>query len=131
MNKITKIKFWLPAIFWMLIIFSFSAHPAIQTSQIDWQDFFLKKTAHFMEYAILTGLYIYALKRTTHHTWSCIILFAICLSSLYALSDEFHQTFVPGREPRIRDVIIDITGSLSIGLFLLKKTGVDNTHYRV
>ena len=131
MNKIPKFVYWLPTLLWLTIIFTFSAQPAIQTSAVDWQDFFVKKTAHFVEYAILTGLLIFSLHRTTRLSWIRIIYLSILISITYAISDEFHQSFVPGREARFRDVLIDSSGSLSVGLLSLKKQWLDNTNYRV
>lgn len=53
--------FWLPVIVWLLIIFSFSSRPTGVASQISWQDFIVKKTAHVVEYAILSFLLFRAL----------------------------------------------------------------------
>lgn len=60
-KKVKKLlSFWLPPIFWMCIIFILSSRSTIKTTQIYWQDFLIKKTAHFVEYAILSFLYIRA-----------------------------------------------------------------------
>lgn len=131
MSKIPKIIYWLPTFIWLIVIFTFSAQPTIQTSAVDWQDFFVKKTAHFIEYAILTGLFIYSLSRTTRLGWSRIIFLSIFVSISYAISDEFHQSFVPGREARVRDILIDSFGSLSVGLLSSKIRWLDNPNYRV
>jgi VanZ family protein len=131
MTRKYRIIYWLPAIFWMIVIFAFSARPAVQTSTIDWQDFAVKKTAHFVEYAVLTVLFIYSIRRTTSLSLINSIIVALILSVVYAVSDEFHQSFVPGREPRIRDVFVDILGSLSASLFLYKNRSIDKDNYRV
>lgn len=39
-------------------------------------------------------------------------ILAFLISLVYAVSDEYHQSLVPGREPRIRDVVIDSIGAL-------------------
>ena len=39
---------------------------------------------------------------------------------LYAISDEIHQYFVPGRSAEIRDVLIDVLGA-NIGILLINK----------
>ena len=45
---------------------------------------------------------------------------AFVLSVIYAVTDEIHQIFVPGREGKISDVVIDSSGSFfGIGLFVL------------
>lgn len=48
------------------------------------------------------------------------IIIAATISILYAMSDEWHQTFVPGRSPAVQDVLIDTAGIL-IAFFLLPK----------
>lgn len=88
----------------------------------------VRKAAHMTEYAILSILlYIWFGK------WQFTrIIFikstnikrgipAIFLAALYAVSDEIHQLFVPGRAGMVRDVLIDSTGAI-LGLFVF--TGV-------
>ncbi|MGL4533657.1 MAG: VanZ family protein [Fusobacteriaceae bacterium] len=70
----------------------------------------IRKTAHMTEYFILTILilrYTYDLEIKKYLFYSPII------AIFYACSDEFHQTFIPGRSGMIRDVFVD-----SIGVFL-------------
>lgn len=72
--------------------------------------FGIRKTAHITEYFILTILilrYSYDLKYKRYLFYSPLI------SILYACSDEFHQSFIPGRAGLISDVFVD-----SIGVFL-------------
>lgn len=72
-----------------------------------------RKLAHFCIYTILGFFVSGALlctrlpKRRLH---KYIISLAICV--LYAVSDEIHQSFIPGRSCELRDVIIDFSGSL-------------------
>lgn len=101
---------WLPAILWMVLIFLLSSRPSVHASAIDWQDFFIKKTGHFVEYFILNALLIFGFKNTTALKSPQLILAAFILAVIYAASDELHQTFVPGREGRPRDVVIDTLG---------------------
>ena len=107
-----KILLWLPSIVWVLVIFGFSAQPTLRVSSVNWQDFVLRKTAHFLEYFILYFLFLVPLKKS-HHT-------ALLLAILYACTDEFHQLFVIGREGRIRDVIIDSLGA-SFGWYFSRR----------
>ena len=77
----------------------------------------LRKNAHAFEYALLAVivsnlLFMVGLKGKNALT---TIMF-ICL--LFAVGDEFHQLFVPGRTSLVSDVLIDFSGSLvGIGLF--------------
>ncbi len=71
-----------------------------------------RKTAHFMTYFMLgislfIAFYTYSIKR-----WLKYFLAAtVCL--VYAVSDEIHQAFVPGRGPQITDVFLDFAGSVT------------------
>jgi VanZ family protein len=104
------IKFWLPVILWLMVIFLFSSRPTLKTSEIYWQDFIFKKSAHMIEYAILATLFYRALTASGVNKKEAGI-YSIILAATYGLSDEFHQYFTPGREPRIRDVIFDTIGA--------------------
>jgi len=104
-------KYWLPVIVWAGIIFTLSSIPNLKSGLE--QDFALRKIAHILEYAILTYLLIRAFHSfTSQH--KKILMSAIMISFVYALSDEFHQAFVFGRKGRIEDVIIDSIGILLI-----------------
>lgn len=113
----TILFYWIPVILWCSLIFYLSSIPDLKTNLGIW-DFILRKCAHMFEYAILFILNQRALKKTFSE-WSVgkIILAAFCFSVLYAVSDEFHQSFVPSRGPSVRDVLIDTTGILGGFLF--------------
>ncbi len=72
----------------------------------------VRKAAHFTEYAIL-GFFTYKAVScdVTNRKKAMIISQMIC--SGYAITDEIHQTFVPGREGRVFDVVIDSFGSMT------------------
>ena len=74
--------------------------------------FIARKTAHFSLYAILGLLSFLTVisYRNLKFGLRTALSAAICL--LYAVSDEVHQLFVPGRSGEIRDVCIDFCGSL-------------------
>jgi len=76
---------------------------------------------HFTAYALLGALFLRAfnITRIRHHL-KLIIILSIILSSLYGISDEIHQSFVPYRTADVMDVIADILGSgFGVGVFLL------------
>ena len=113
------LKYWLPPILWGLIIFSFSSLQVGSSNEIYWKDFVIKKTAHIVEYSILAVLLYRAMIGSDIEKKKAII-FAILIVSLYGFTDEFHQSFSPGREPRIRDVIIDTIGG-ALGVLTFSK----------
>lgn len=90
-----------------------------QTELLLTGDHILRKCTHFAVYALLGGLiYLSSLgffaAAQTHFCRSLLF------SALYAASDEFHQSFVPGRGPALSDVLLDSAGALcGISLVLL------------
>lgn len=125
MSKFFKLAvYWLPPLLWMGLIFWLSSFHKLQASPVSWQDFIIRKTAHFLEYAILFSLYFRAFKKTTQFSIKKIIIFSLFLTILYSISDEYHQTKVNGRTGRIFDVLVDSLGGL-FGLYfsvsLIKK----------
>jgi len=111
MNKF--LKFWLPVILWAGIIFWFSSIPDLESGLK--QDFILRKIAHILEFAFLTILLIRATKQENLSIKKAIT-FSIIIAFFYALSDEYHQTFVLNRQGTLRDAGIDSIGILITGL---------------
>ena len=81
----------------------------------------IRKIAHFSIYT-LVGLLLMGLLSTYKIKENCRMILSIVLGMIYAISDEIHQGFSPGRSPRIADVYIDtlgvILGILVILLFI-------------
>lgn len=135
-------------ILWMSLIFSFSSADGITSSSMSNRliiritekikhkklteeekeyilerfDPFVRKTAHFIEYFILSILvFITLLDFNLSNKRLLIYTMLICI--LYAASDEIHQLFVSERAGRILDVLIDSIGSfiaVNICLFIHK-----------
>ncbi len=98
------LNLWLPVLVWASVIFYFSSQPQKHVSEFFLADFLVKKAAHVGEFAILFVLIYRATGKK--------IPLSFLLTILYAASDEFHQTFVPGRTPKLYDIIgFDITGA--------------------
>jgi VanZ family protein len=125
---------------WMALIFYLSSQPASQSNELsnrvtevivetiekvapeiasNWDlkesNHFIRKNAHFFSYFVLGVLVMNALYQKGYRKF--VLSLIICI--LYSISDEIHQTFVPGRGGNIIDVVIDSSGSLiGIGLYL-------------
>jgi len=93
-------RLWLPVLAWAALIFTFSSVPDLGTGLGGW-DLVLRKLAHATEYAVLGALLVRATGRSG---------LAFALGALYAISDEWHQTFVSGRMGSPVDVAIDAVG---------------------
>jgi VanZ family protein len=96
----------------MAVIFFFSAQP--HSGEATKQYFGglnvpIRKAAHMTEYAVLFLLSRWATFGTTSSTNTRAWLPAL-LSVAYACTDEFHQSFVPGRSAQFSDVLVDSTG---------------------
>ena len=71
---------------------------------------FVRKTAHFTEYAVL-GFFTYKAVSCDVKDRKKAVLIAQLISTGYASTDEIHQLFVPGREGKVFDVMIDSCGA--------------------
>ncbi len=120
---------YLPSVICMAVIFIFSAQTAENSSTMSDSvveavygneyigshsvTLFVRKAAHFLEYSLLGALlYIGNIKALNKSTGVCVII-AAALAGLYAVTDEIHQYFVPGRACMLSDVILDFCGSLT------------------
>jgi VanZ family protein len=134
------LRYWLPFLVWITLIFvgSTDLMSAEHTSRfivpfLRWLDptisvetlmqvhFYVRKAAHVCEYAVLAALLYRALVNTILRgriLWSAAIVLLVC--GLYAMTDEFHQSFVPSRTASARDVAIDSAGAL-FGLLVIHK----------
>lgn len=129
---VKKIILWALVIGCMALIFSFSAqgaddsmdlsdgllhailrvlHISLPESVITFLRVFIRKVAHFSIYMLL-GFFMYLLMHTGYSVkekasaWQ-----AVLYSFLYAVTDEVHQMFVPGRSCMLKDVVIDTWGA--------------------
>jgi VanZ family protein len=109
----TRLARWLAAIGWMALIFVLSAQSQLPSPNDPLLNFLLRKLAHFTVYAVLAFLFWRALPRSGGLcAWSWL------LAVLYAISDEYHQSFVALRHPEARDVVIDACGAATALLII-------------
>ncbi|PYZ92673.1 VanZ family protein [Salipaludibacillus keqinensis] len=138
--KVSKIFSWTSVLLWMGLIFYLSHQPATESNElstgitqmilqavetlvpfatidINSFNFFIRKSAHFVAYLVLGVLTIHALRQSgVYGAKSVVTTFVICVA--YAISDEVHQLFIPGRSGEVRDVVIDSAGAgTGIGLY--------------
>lgn len=142
---VLKFILWTAVILWMVLIFCLSAQTASQSSSLSGQtirkivevilpkshnlsqvkkdklifdlQYITRKTAHVLAYMVLGVLCMTALLQLSlRMEMRFSIAFIICTG--YAASDEFHQLFISGRGPQIRDIFIDFCGAL-LGILLV------------
>ena len=110
------LRYRLPALAWAGLIFTLSSIPHLSTPEmgIEWSD----KLAHGVEYGIFGYLLARAIQSYLPHGSAVRISgWAIALGVLWALSDEFHQYFVPGREVSGTDFLADGVGVVVAQVF--------------
>jgi len=97
----------------LLDILPFTAHlTAAEKADIiaQWHNI-VRKNAHFFIYTLLgfsaCAMFLANVKRKK---WVFIWALAVALCCIYAATDEFHQTFIPGRSGEVRDILIDTCG---------------------
>ena len=101
---------WLPPLAWMGLNFVLSAQSNLPRAPGPWLDTLLKKTGHALSYGVLAWLYQRALRQRIRAPTTLRVV-SIALAVAYGLSDEYHQTFVPGRRGRLLDVAVDGVGA--------------------
>ena len=122
-NKLLK---WIPALIVMSIIFLSSSQPSKNLPDFGLVDRLVKKGGHMLGYGLLAISYWFGFdweRKKCPIAW----LFAV----LYAATDEFHQSFVAGRNPSVWDVLVfDNLGALITlwlaGLFFKQKRPDEN-----
>jgi VanZ family protein len=88
-------------------------YPSASPTFLAWFHFLVRKAGHLTEYAILAMLAARAFRNSSHqfiklHWFKLSLLLAV----MYALTDEFHQSFVPSRTASLHDSLIDSAGAL-------------------
>ena len=146
---------FLPAILMMYLIYSFSAQTGEVSGALSYEvsyqivetknevlnenktetelaysassiEFYVRKAAHMTEYCILAiaisfPFYVYGVRGI----WLILLAGAVCVG--FAGLDEYHQSFVNGRGPSVRDVCIDSSGA-AIGILLVQAFCWSTTH---
>ncbi len=105
---------------WMALIFTLSSVPDLRSGFQPLWDLVLRKIAHAGEFAVLAWLVFRALRKhdvslTIAGAWSVVV------TVVYAASDEYHQTFVPGRNGSLLDVAVDSAGGLAGALIVMRR----------
>ena len=108
--------FALCSMVWMSLIFYLSSMPGDELGPDILILNLIKKTGHFIIFGVLAVLYLSMFKgrKTLVGTGSALFLISVFLTVLYAVSDEYHQSFTPGRHSSGYDVIIDACGALTV-----------------
>lgn len=134
MNGYTRFK-WALVFVWMTLIFWFSHQPSTVSAEMShglleqlitiFQDIFhrvakyadvlhtfVRKSAHFFIYFVLGVLVLGAVQADEKGYNKRLFIRSLLICCAYAMSDEYHQTFIVGRSGEWSDVLIDTSGAL-------------------
>ena len=123
-SELVSLREWIPVLVWGAVIFTLSTSafsaintvkvidpiirfliPGLSSASVEVCHMLVRKSAHFTEYGILFWLLIRGpMVRRPY--------LALMLCVVYALTDEGHQVFVPGRTASLYDVALDSSGAL-------------------
>ena len=114
MSRFDTLKAWLwrwfPALVMMGAIFAASSFTKKEIPNFGAWDLLAKKGGHALGYALLGAAYLRGLAAGRRPNWRLAAL-ALAAVALYAVSDEFHQRFVSGRNSSPVYVLIDTCGA--------------------
>jgi VanZ family protein len=125
-----RLRPWVPALFWAVLISfastdAFSAghssliiipvlhwlFPSASAATLEQIHFFIRKSAHFIEYFIFSILVMRGV-RGKNHGWKLRwAIWALVIAACYSALDEYHQSFVPSRTASPWDSLLDTTGA--------------------
>lgn len=105
---------------WAALIFAASARPDLRVASDDLVDLIVRKAAHVVVFGVLALLVARAVRGEGVGTRSTLIV-AWLGTLAYAASDEWHQTWVPGRVGHAGDVAIDMVGASIAVAYLARR----------
>jgi len=105
------VKWWLPLLVWMGVIFVGSSIGSLPRVGGKTTDGVAHRVAHVIEFAALGALTLRAVSRGKRITKRELISTLIIIA-LYGASDEFHQRFTPGRSSEGLSVLFDVAGGM-------------------
>lgn len=139
-EKRNAVIYWLPPVLWMLFISPINelltSHstssfviplitwlwPQASQNAVEGIHIILRKTGHFLEYALLAFLLLRAFSKGGRAYRLSYIFYAAIISIGYSAMDEYLQTFIPARTGSARDWLIDISGvAFSLGILSIRK----------
>lgn len=99
--------YYLPVLLWCGFIFLLSSQTNLPGPNTAMWDFLFKKSAHMFVYGVLYWL-LFRSVNVGKQAKLFLLPFVFCM--LYSVTDEFHQSLIPGRTPTVRDVGFDVLG---------------------
>lgn len=125
-------RYWLPVILLIIALFSFSGDtfsdyrtsgrinrfllwlfPDIKYGLLVWINYFVRKAAHLVSYAVLAAMLFRAFRSDSLTRWRFAwAAYSMAITIIWAMLDEYRQSFVPSRSGSIYDSMIDTLGGI-------------------
>ena len=120
--------YWLPPLIWMALLFFVSAQSDPPGPQQPLLNELYTTIGHFVAYGFLAFWWYRALRRVPSlagggELHSHVARIAFLVTVLYGASDEFHQSFVPGRDASLLDLMVDAAGAAGALILILWRGG--------
>ena len=106
MKKLTAVVYWIFTIAYMTAIFYISSQKSVELPPLPWGS---DKVLHAVAYAVLGVLSYLSFKKSGLNRR--VIALSFLLAVIYGITDEFHQSFVSGRNSAVGDVAADAVGA--------------------
>jgi VanZ family protein len=136
-NLKSAFRFFAPPLLWMAAMFFFSTDSfsatntgsrlgwllsflpfQVSAATIEWIHFLIRKAAHFTEYGLLALLWLRAFRGNQVARWQWRWgLWSLVVIAVWALLDEWHQSFTASRTGSIYDSLLDMSGGATALLF--------------
>jgi VanZ family protein len=99
----------------MSLIYYLSSLPASSTGPDTFSFKIVSKVSHFIIFGMLSVLYLFSFKwkKSLRDTGTGIFILSLLLTVIYAVTDEYHQSFSNGRHAGFDDVLLDSSGALA------------------
>jgi VanZ family protein len=108
---------YLPWLVWLMIIFLLSSIPDLRITNLSVYDLITRKIGHFL---VFGALFLLSYRILVREKSNRPYLGAISWAIIYAISDEFHQSFVPTRTASLVDLLIDSAGVIVFALLVYR-----------
>lgn len=117
------LKYWLWPLIYVAVIFGLSSIRSLHVHEL--KNFNIDKLLHFVEYFGLGLVLSRSFFKATSLKKNIIFWFIVTFGFIIGMSDEFYQSFVPGRQPSVYDFLSDFVGVLSGTWIYLRKANHD------
>jgi len=101
------LRYHVPLLAYAVLVLGVSSIPNLKSPDVP-AFLPLDKVAHFVEYAVLAFLALRSVERLVR---KCAVAWTFAFAAVFAVVDEYHQKFIPGRQFDVVDLVADLAGA--------------------